>query len=122
MNHLIGFMKEILDKQENCEGIIVMVLVPTPPEFNWSYEKYIEHKQDFLRQVELAKYLVEVFCIAVAPLHIQEIPLGNGQWAHHATHWNYEEIYRGRRKHQTLTREFQARMRNSVGSKILWRR
>jgi hypothetical protein len=113
-NHLIGFMREIGEKQELYEGVIVLVLVPTPPEFCWSYERYIEHKRYFLRQVEVAKYLGEVFCIAVAPVLIQEVPLDDGPWAHHANHWNYEEIDGGRKKQQTLTREFQARMHTEL--------
>jgi hypothetical protein len=110
INHLIGFMREIGEKQELYEGVIVLVLVPTPPVFSWSKERYIEHKRYFHRQVEVAKYLGEVFCIAVAPVLLQEVPLDDGHWAHHASHWNYEEIYGGRRKQQTLTREFQSRM------------
>jgi hypothetical protein len=74
----------------------------------------MEHKRYFHRQVEVAKYLGEVFCIAVAPVLLQEVPLDDGHWTHHASHWNYEEIYGGRRNQQTLTREFQSRMHTEL--------
>jgi hypothetical protein len=113
INHLIGFMRVIDQLQKRYEGTIVMVLLPVPPHHSCSNEEFLHHKLEFQRLVRLALFLGDVFCIAVAPIIVQEIPKRGGVWAQHNPKWRREEIFGGR-DGKAPTREFQRRIKQEL--------
>jgi hypothetical protein len=111
LGHLVGIMRQIHQMESIYDGTFVLILVLSPPSDRMSQEEYFNYKKEFGKTVSLAKFLGEVFCIAVAPLVVHEVPIEFETWVQRNRSWNREPIFGADR---TLTREFHVRVAKEI--------
>jgi hypothetical protein len=111
LGHLVGVMRQIHQMESIYDGTFVLILILPPPSDRMSQEEYFNHKKEFGKTVSLAKFLGDVFCIAVAPLVIHEVPIGFETWVQRNRSWNREAIFGADRM---VTREFHVRVAKEI--------